>query len=101
MKKEAENLYMAVLSIKNLAEAKRFFRDLLTAEEISEFSKRWQAAQMLYDKIPYSKIEKKTKLSSRTIARIAKWLNKGMGGYKLILKRTHKRNSFLAGKGLC
>ena len=42
---------------------------------------------MLEDKVPYSKIEAETGLSSTTIARVARWLKRGGGGYRLILKR--------------
>ena len=83
----ADDLFNAILALKNLNEAKQFFRDLLTAPEIIEFSNRWWAAQMIDAKIPYVAIQKETGLSSRTIARIAKWLNQGKGGYKLMIKR--------------
>lgn len=89
---KTKNLYKTILSLKTGTEAKKFFRDLLTEAEINEFSNRWQVAQMLDKKIAYEKIEKKTGMSSTTIARISKWLNKGMGGYKLMLKRI-KNNS--------
>lgn len=84
---ETDNLFNAILELKNLDEARRFFRDLLTEEEIKEFSNRWKVAQMLSKNISYSKIEKETGMSSTTIARISKWLTKGMDGYKLILNR--------------
>ena len=100
--KTTENLLKAVLALKNTEEAKMFFRDLLTEAEILEFGKRWQAAQMLSENAAYFEIEKETGLSSRTIARVAKWFNKGMGGYKLILKRqNHHRNFVPTGRGLC
>lgn len=83
----SEALFRAILELKNLRETKCFFRDLLTDEEIIEFSKRWQVAQMLDAEMAYTDIQKKTKLSSTTIARISKWLKKGMGGYRLILDR--------------
>ena len=95
-----ENLLKAILALKNITEAKKFLRDLLTEQEICEFSRRWQAAQMLSQKIPYSKIEKKTGLSSTTVARISKWLNKGMGGYQLIINRLNHHNSIPKGRGL-
>lgn len=100
---KTENLMKAILSLRNLDEAKRFFRDLMTEKEIIEFSNRWQAAQMLYKKNPYSNIEKETGLSSRTVARVLKWLNKGRGGYMLMLKKInrHHHNSPSFGKGLC
>lgn len=84
---QTKELFDALLALKNRREARKFLRDLLTAEEIVEFGKRWQAAKMLADKVPYTTIEKDTGLSSTTVARVAKWLNKGEGGYKLIMKR--------------
>ena len=81
------NLYKAILALKTEDECRRFLRDLLTEAEIKEFANRWKVAQMLYKKIPYEIITEKTDMSSTTIARISKWLNNGMGGYKLMLKR--------------
>ncbi|MBD3208568.1 MAG: hypothetical protein GF370_03890 [Candidatus Nealsonbacteria bacterium] len=99
---KSEDLFRAILSLKNIEEAKKFFRDLLTGEEIIEFAKRWQTAKMLDRGVPYSKIEEETGLSSTTIARVSKWLNKGKGGYKLVLKRlnAHHADSSPSGKGL-
>lgn len=87
--KTTEELFRTVLALKGITEAKQFFRDLLTEAEIIEFGNRWKAAQMLDKNISYTTIRGKTGLSSTTIARISKWLNKGMGGYKLALARTH------------
>ena len=75
-------------------------RDLLTESEIKEFARRWQAAQMLDRKVPYSTIVKATGLSSTTVARVAQWLNKGQGGYRLLLTRLHHHNPTLMEKGL-
>ena len=99
--KTTEDLFKVVLKLKTQNEVKRFFRDLLTEEEIVEFGKRWQAAQMLAKKTPYSEIVKKTGLSSTTVARVSKWLNRGMGGYKLMLQKLNSHHtSFSIGKGL-
>lgn len=89
---KTENLIEAILVLKNKKEAKMFFRDLLTEKEILELSNRWQAVQMLNDKISYLKIEKETGLSSTTVARISKWLQNGMGGYKLMLNKISKNH---------
>jgi len=99
---KTQSLFKAILALKNISEAKRFFRDLLTEAEIIEFGKRWQAAQMLKIKIPYSKISQETGLSSTTVARVAKWLKSGKGGYQLMLKRLniHHHNPSLFGKRL-
>lgn len=94
--KESQNLFNAILALQSKKEAKRFFRDLLTEAEIIEFGKRWQAAQMLNNNIPYSQIEAKTGLSSTTVARISKWLQNGMGGYKLMLARIASHHSPLS-----
>ena len=51
---------------------------------------------MLSEKISYSEIEKRTKLSSTTVARISKWLISGCGGYRLMIKRTHHTNQALS-----
>lgn len=47
---ETNHLYKTILSLRTLAEARLFFRDLLTESEIQEFSMRWKAAKMLSKK---------------------------------------------------
>ena len=98
---KTENLMKAIFTLKNMKEAKRFFRDLLTQQEIIEFGKRWQVAQMLSNRIPYPLIRKETGLSPTTIARVSKWLNRGKGGYKLMLQKFHHHNPSSFGKRLC
>ena len=88
--KEIDDLYNAILQLNSVDECRRFFRDLLTEYEIKEFVERWKAAKMLADGIPYTQIEAETGLSTRTIARVGRWLKKGKGGYSMILKRTNK-----------
>lgn len=99
-KQKTKNLVKAFLALKNLKEAENFLRDLLTEQEIIEFGNRWQAAQMLDKKISYPKIEKETGLSTTTIARVSKWLNGGMGGYKNMIQRLNHHASFPVGKRL-
>lgn len=93
---KTEDLMRAILTLRNMEEARRYFRDLMTEQELIEFGNRWKAAKMLYDKASYAEIEKETGLSSRTIARVAKWLQGGKNGYKLMLQRkaSHHHNSF-------
>lgn len=81
------DLYKAILSLKTEDECRRFLRDLLTEAEIKEFTNRWKVARMLDKKIAYEEIAKETGMSSTTIARVQKWLTKGKGGYRLVLKR--------------
>lgn len=85
--RDTNALFRVILKLNNLNEVRRFFRDLLTEKEILEFSQRWKVARMLSKGISYIKIEQEIGMSSTTIARVHKWLKKGMGGYKLILER--------------
>ena len=84
---DTDALFEAILKLKNLDETQRFFRDLLTEKELVELGQRWKVARMLAKRIRYTKIAQETGMSSTTIARVHKWLKKGMGGYKLILER--------------
>ena len=87
--KENKRLVQAVIAIQNANEAKCFLRDLMTENEIIEFSKRLQTAELLINNTSYNEIEAVTGFSSTTVARVSKWLNNGMGGYKLIINKLH------------
>lgn len=85
-------LFRALLMMRTTKEMSRFCRDLLSKHEIDELGRRWQVACMLAQKIPYTKIEEETGLSSATIAKISHWLKRGLGGYKLAIKRLKPRS---------
>ncbi|HAL54996.1 MAG TPA: hypothetical protein DCP63_00595 [Bacteroidetes bacterium] len=85
--RDINELYDAIVRLETLDECKRFFRDLLTETEIKEFAERWKVARMLSKGVPYTTIEKETGLSSRTIARVHKWVKQGKGGYTMMLRR--------------
>jgi TrpR-related protein YerC/YecD len=97
--KQIDELFQAILELKNLDEARNYFRDLLTEEELKEFASRWKVARMLDQKVPYTKIKKETGMSSTTIARVSKWLNDGMNGYKLLIKRVNSSHHTSAHAG--
>lgn len=82
-----KKLAKAFLSLKTEIDMLNFMRDLLTVEELSEFSNRLEAMKMIEKKIPYREIAKKTGMSTTTITRIAHWLKHGEGGYEKILKK--------------
>lgn len=63
-----------------------FLRDVMTEKEIIEISARLEAAKMLQSGAKYTDIIEKTKLSSRTVARISDWMQNGQGGYEAALK---------------
>jgi len=66
-----------------------FLRDVMTEKELREIGARLRAAEMLYGNATYAAIVKETKLSSRTIARISEWMQRGAGGYLVVLNETH------------
>ncbi len=101
--KESKQLVAGILELKTAGEAKRFLRDLLTPAEIKEFANRFEAARLLSRDVQYNAISESTGLSSATIARIQKWLNGSLGGYRLVLARlsgSHHHNSSQLRKGL-
>ena len=85
--RDIDELYGVITRLQNLDECRKFFRDLLTETEIREFAERWKVARMLWLGVPYTTIEEETGLSSRTIARVHKWLKQGKGGYTMMLRR--------------
>lgn len=88
--REASDLLRALLRLRTMPEARRFLRDLLTEDEIRMMVERWRVARLLDAGRSYKDIERETGLSSRTIARISRWLKEGEGGYRLVLQRRVK-----------
>ena len=86
--RDIDELYRSVLQLDSVEECRRFFRDLLTETEINELTERWKAARMLADGQSYVAIARATGLSSRTIARVGRWLKRGKGGYAMMLSKT-------------
>ncbi len=82
----AQQFVEALLSISDKFTMQNFLRDVMTEKEIAEISARFEAARMLTEGKKYTEIVAKTKLSSRTIARISEWLQNGCNGYQAALK---------------
>ncbi|PIR83635.1 hypothetical protein COU18_03050 [Candidatus Kaiserbacteria bacterium CG10_big_fil_rev_8_21_14_0_10_51_14] len=85
----ATELFRAILTLKNVDECRRFFRDVCTIGEIREISARLQIARKLSGSAPpsYEDIAEQLTTSTATVTRVAHWLHHGRGGYPLILKR--------------
>ena len=90
--KNAQQLVEALLSISDKLTMQNFLRDVMTEKEIVEISARLEAARMLMDGKKYTEIVEKTKLSSRTVARISEWLKNGCTGYEAALKSVHHKH---------
>lgn len=83
--KESQQLIEAILSISSVNDMQNFLRDVMTEKEIIEVSSRLEAARMLQAGNKYTDIVAKTKLSSRTVARISDWMQNGCNGYAVVL----------------
>lgn len=59
-----------------------FLEDLCTPAELQAMVGRWQVAMMLRKKVPYRKINELTGVSTATITRVARFMEKGHGGYR-------------------
>jgi len=84
--KQTQQLVWALFSIESENDMKNFLRDVMTEKEIIEISLRLEAASMLMQGAKYTDIVSRTKLSSRTVARISDWMKNGCNGYAVVLK---------------
>jgi TrpR-related protein YerC/YecD len=90
-------LFDAVLDLKSVDDAERFFRDLCTMGELHDMAQRWAVARLLDDGLHYADISRRTGASTATITRIASWLNHGEGGYRDALDRLKSKGSARSG----
>lgn len=82
-----DQLFRAILSLRDLDECYRFFGDLLTVQELSAFAQRLQVARMLSEGNTYETIRGEIATSSSTITRVNTELRYGSGGYQMVLDR--------------
>ncbi len=85
----AQQLAEVLTDIAEVPTMQAFLRDVMTEKEIIEISARFEAARMLSAGESYTNIIKRTKLSSRTVARISDWLQNGLGGYRSVIDNLH------------
>ena len=90
--KALDQLFNAILSLKDLEECYRFFDDLCTINEIQSLSQRFEVARMLREGNTYQKIEKATGASTATISRVKRCLNYGNDTYEMVLKRLYEED---------
>lgn len=91
--KNCENLLSAISSVKDIEECKKVFEDLFTVKEIISFAQRLEVARLLDRGEIYAEIAEKTGASTATISRVARSLNYGSGGYRIILDRIKELNA--------
>lgn len=85
--KNMDELFDAILSLKNKEECYRFFEDICTIKELKAISQRLEVVKLLVTDNTYHAIEQETGASTATISRINRALHYGADGYNLVLKR--------------
>lgn len=91
-KKKNNDLYQAILTLKDEQECYDFFQDLCTISELRAMEQRFEVASLLNDGMVYNKILEKTGASSATISRVNRSLNFGTGAYAKVFARCKKEN---------
>lgn len=81
-------LFAAVAALRTPEECRAFFRDLCTPAEIQAMADRWAVADYVRRGLPYREIHRLTGVSVTTIARVARFVSAGNGGYEIALRRT-------------
>lgn len=82
-----EEMYKAILTLKNVDECMRFFDDLCTVTELMALEQRFQVARCLDNGMIYNDILAVTGASSATISRVNRSLQYGNDGYAIVFER--------------
>ena len=90
-KEDIDELFEAVLTLRDLEDCYRFFEDICTINELHAIAQRLQVAKLLSEKKTYSEIEAITNASTATISRINKCLIYGADGYQRVLERLKEK----------
>lgn len=88
-----DELFEAILLLKNEEECYRFFEDICTIAELKSLAQRLAVAKMLDSDQTYTAIAEETGASTATISRVKRALNYGADGYRLILNRLKEQSN--------
>ena len=87
-----DKLFEAIKTLDGFEEYRSFFLDILTPAEFQAIKDRWAVAALLYEGYTYREINKISGVSITTVARVARFISNGSGGYQLALERINKNN---------
>ena len=93
-----EDMYRAILSLKDMDECRSFFDDLCTVTELQAMEQRYHVAVCLDKGMIYNDILAETGASSATISRVNRSLIYGNGGYESVLEKMREQEEKEAGK---
>lgn len=91
-----DQLFKAILSLKDEAQCSNFFEDICTISELKSMAQRLEVARMLDEGRIYEEIVEKTGASTATISRVKRCLVYGADGYNSvmpILKKEEKQDA--------
>lgn len=86
-----DQLFDAILCLKNREECYLFFEDVCTVNELISLSQRFEVARMLREQKTYLDIAEKTGASTATISRVNRSLNYGNDGYDMVFSRMEEK----------
>lgn len=93
--KMTDNLFEAILLLKNKEECYCFFEDIATVAEIKAMAQRLEVARLLKENVTYTAIAEATGASTATISRVKRCLFFGADGYQLVLSRLGRKEEDL------
>ena len=82
-----DQLFEAILCLKDKEECYTFFEDVCTINEIQSLAQRFEVARLLREKKTYLEIAERTGASTATISRVNRSLNYGNDGYDMVFRR--------------
>ncbi|MBE5752922.1 MAG: TrpR-related protein YerC/YecD [Clostridiales bacterium] len=80
-------LYTTILNCKTVEDLEDLFDDLCTFKEVEQMAQRIESARMLADGKTYAEIIEKTEISSATLSRVSRCVQRGSGGYLKFLPK--------------
>ncbi len=80
-----DQLFTAILSLKDKEQCYRFFEDICTISELKALAQRLEVARMLDEGCIYETIVEKTGASTATISRVKRCLVYGADGYNSVM----------------
>ena len=86
-KPRSEDMYKAILTLRDVDECMKFFDDLCTVSALLAMEQRYHVAVCLDKGMIYNDILAETGASSATISRVNRSLQYGKGGYEIAFSR--------------
>jgi TrpR-related protein YerC/YecD len=82
---QLDQLCRALVAVDDASVARNLLEDLCSPREIDDLAQRLEVARMLDAGVSYVRIQSLTGASATTVARVARCLKFGAGGYRAVL----------------